>query len=222
MIASVAFGIEIDCIRDPECEFRRYGKKVFEMTISNGIRTVGTFLCPAIMNFFHLRATDKGVEEFMTAVTKENLELRERNKIIRKDFFQLLLMLRDSGSITQNDDEWQTKINETNNNDKPGECLTLSEMTAQSYIFFAAGFETSSTTMSFCLYELSKATDIQCKVHREIDAILSKYDGKLTYDALNEMKYLECCIDGKLLQDLAIALFIISCHLIGLFFFQKH
>lgn len=196
VIASVGFGNDIDCIKDPNHEFRRYGKKMFEMTISNGIRSAITFLSPKMMSLLHLRATDKSVEDFMTSVTEQNLEYRERNQIIRKDFFQLLMQLRDSGSIAQDDDEWQTNINESSGK-KAGKCLTLKEMTAQSFIFFTAGFETTSTTQSFCLYELSRERDVQRKVHEEIDFVLSRYNGKLTYDAMNEMKYLECCIDGR-------------------------
>lgn len=165
------------------------------MSFSNGIRNAFAFLSPTLMSSLRIRLSDKGVEDFMTTVTKQNLEYREENQIIRKDFFQLLMQLRDSGSIAENDDEWQTNINE--NNSKKGKCLTLQEMTAQSFVFFAAGFETSSTTQSFCLYELARAHDIQNIVHKEIDAVLSKYSGKLTYDAMNEMKYLECCIDGE-------------------------
>lgn len=60
-----------------------------------------------------------------------------------------------------------------------------------------AGFETSSTTLSFCLYELAKNPEIQKKVHQEIDQIKEKHNGQLSYDAVNDMKYLEWCIDGK-------------------------
>lgn len=138
VIASVAFGIDIDCIQDPNCEFRRYGKKIFEMTISNGIRNAFAFLSPTMMSSLRLRLTDKGVEDFMTTVVKQNLEYREQNQIIRKDFFQLLMQLRDSGSIAENDDEWQTNIN-GNSSRKQDKCLTLQEMTAQSFLFFGAG-----------------------------------------------------------------------------------
>lgn len=109
------------------------------MTAMNGIRQAITFISPAIMSSLHLRATDKSVEDFMTTVTKQNLEYRKKNHIIRKDFFQLLMQLRDSGSIVQNDDEWQTNIGE-HSDKKQGKCLTFKEMTAQSFIFFLAGF----------------------------------------------------------------------------------
>lgn len=158
------------------------------------------------MNLLHIRATDKCVQDFMTSVAKENLELREGNNVIRKDFFQLLMQLRNKGSITQNDDdEWKTEF-ECVKNDGSGKFLSLNEMTAQSFIFFAGGFETTSTTMSFCLYELAKATEIQKKIHDEIDQVLAKFNGELSYDSVSEMKYLECCIDCEILGQLNLPL----------------
>ncbi|XP_011705921.1 PREDICTED: probable cytochrome P450 6a13, partial [Wasmannia auropunctata] len=65
----------------------------------------------------------------------------------------------------------------------------MKEAAAQSYIFFIAGFETTSMTLIFALYELAQHQDIQDKVHKEIDKILAKYND-LTYDGVNEMTYL--------------------------------
>jgi cytochrome P450 family 6 len=50
--------------------------------------------------------------------------------------------------------------------------------------------------MSYCLYELAKHQDIQRKVQKEIDEVLKS--GKLTYESINSLKYLECCIDETL------------------------
>lgn len=94
----------------------------------------------------------------------------------------------------QLDDEWATEIKSDTQKK-----LTLDEITAQTFIFYIAGFETSSTTLSFCLYELVKNPEIQQRAHEEIDRILEKHDGKITYEALSEMKYLETCINGELL-----------------------
>lgn len=69
-------------------------------------------------------------------------------------------------------------------------------MAAQIWLFFIAGFETSSSTLSFCLYELAKNPDVQKKVQQEIDQIKAKHNGQLSYDAVNDMKYLGWCIDG--------------------------
>lgn len=74
--------------------------------------------------------------------------------------------------------------------------LTLNEMAAQAFVFFVAGFETSSSTTSFCLFELAKNQHIQRKVQDEIDEIYKKYRNEITYESMSDMKYLEACIDG--------------------------
>lgn len=76
---------------------------------------------------------DRDVEQFFISLTEKTLELREKNNIVRKDFFQLLVQLRNTGTV-QLDDEWQTVI--ANNNSK---ILTLNEMAAQSFLFYVAG-----------------------------------------------------------------------------------
>lgn len=58
------------------------------------------------------------------------------------------------------------------------------------------GFETSSSTMSFCLYELAKNMEIQRKVQEEIDEVTARHNGEITYNSIMEMKYLEMCIEG--------------------------
>lgn len=64
-------------------------------------------------------------------------------------------------------------------------------------MFFAAGFETSSITMTLALYELAKNKQIQDKLKEEIQTAMSNDGGVLTYDRINKLEYLECVIQGK-------------------------
>jgi len=73
----------------------------------------------------------------------------------------------------------------------------MNSLAAQTFVFFLGGFETSSTTMTFCLYELSLHQDIQDRLREEIDVVLQKYDGKITYDGVQEMEYLDKVVSGK-------------------------
>lgn len=50
--------------------------------------------------------------------------------------------------------------------------------------------------MQFCLYELSQNKEIQEKARQSIAQAIKKHGG-LTYEAVNDMKYLEQCIEGK-------------------------
>jgi hypothetical protein len=73
----------------------------------------------------------------------------------------------------------------------------MNSLAAQAFVFFVAGFETSSTTMTFCLYELSLHQDIQDRLREEIDVVLQKHDGKLTYEGIQEMEYLDKVVSGN-------------------------
>lgn len=77
--------------------------------------------------------------------------------------------------------------------------LTLEEMTAQALLFFAAGFETAASALSFCLYEISVNPEIQQKMRKEIDEVLLKHSGKANYQSLNDMTYMEAVICGTLI-----------------------
>lgn len=196
IIASVAFGIDIDAINDPQNEFRVCGRTITQSNFKVALRRLFVFVAPKLSRFFGLRFDDKSIETFIMSVVKENLEYREKSRIVRKDFFQLLIQLRNSGTV-QLDDEWETVIK----TDESQKTMTLNEMAAQVFVFFLAGFETSSSTLSFCLYELAKNSNIQRRVHSEIDRVLGQHNGQITYESISEMKFLDHCIDGLFASD---------------------
>lgn len=191
-IASVAFGIDVDTIADPNHVFRENGRRIFAASFWNAIRFFLKFIAPKLMSILRIKSVDDEVELFIKSLVKQNLEYREKNYVSRKDFFQLLVQLRNSGTVAL-DDEWDTVIKA----DESQKTMTLNEICAQAFVFFAAGFETSSTTLSYCLYELAKNQEIQRRVHSEIDKVLKEYNGQLTYEAVSAMIFLEKCIDGK-------------------------
>lgn len=74
--------------------------------------------------------------------------------------------------------------------------LTDSLLTAQAFVFFVAGFETSSTTMSNALYELALDQKVQDKLREEIQEEYAKISGDLTYDDIKKMSYLDKVFKG--------------------------
>lgn len=124
VIASTAFGINVDCIVNPDDEFRSYGGRFFEPKFKHVVRFNMSFLSPFLTKFLGIRFADKDVEEFMRETIRQNLEYREKNNVFRKDFFQLLMQLRNTGHV-QDDEDWETK---STNNTKS---LTLDDMMAQ-------------------------------------------------------------------------------------------
>lgn len=191
VIVSVAFGIDIDCIKNPDCEFRKNGQLVFEPNLKNMLRANTAVMLPSLHKLLGLRFTDKEVGDFMIDAVRQNLHYRETNNVIRKDFFQMLMQLRNTGKIL--DDDWSAKS--SNATEKS---ITLEETAAHAFLFFAGGFESSSSTMSFCMYELAKHPDIQQRAYSEIVDTLKAHDGQLTYESVAEMKYIDHCIDESL------------------------
>lgn len=57
-------------------------------------------------------------------------------------------------------------------------------------------FETSSTTLTFALYELALNPDVQETLRNDIQTVLSRHGNELTYEAMLDMKYLQMVIDG--------------------------
>jgi len=124
-----------------------------------------------------MKLTRDDVSEFFLKVVKETVEYREKNNIERNDFMDLLLKLKKEGLENG---------------------LTINEIAAQVFLFFLAGFETSSTAMTFCVYELAINKDVQEKTRQEIRSVLKKHDGKFTYEAMMEMTYLDQVINETL------------------------
>lgn len=62
---------------------------------------------------------------------------------------------------------------------------------------FMESFETTSTALSFILYNLAANPTHQERVYKEIRAVLLRHNHKFTYDTLQEMTYLDCVIYGE-------------------------
>lgn len=78
------------------------------------------------------------------------------------------------------------------------ELFTDDVLASNAFIFFVAGFETTASTMSYCLYELALNRDIQIKLREQIKQTLNENNGKLTYDIVKDnMKYLDMVLNGE-------------------------
>ncbi|KAK9884799.1 hypothetical protein WA026_009027 [Henosepilachna vigintioctopunctata] len=192
VIGSCAFGIECNSLKEPNNDFQKKGSAFFERTFVENVMLYFSDSLPSLLKLMRVRVNRPDVSEFFMGLIRDAITLREGNNIHRKDFLQLLIELKHSGG-SNND------VNvEVGDDGSEYEKLTFEEICAQSYLFFIAGFETSSATISFCLYSLAIHEDIQDKVRKEINEVINRNDGKLTYDSLAEMDYLENVINETL------------------------
>ncbi|XP_037077826.1 cytochrome P450 6B1-like [Pollicipes pollicipes] len=76
--------------------------------------------------------------------------------------------------------------------DKDGRhILRDSSINSQSVLFLIVGYDTTASLLAFAAYCLATPPDVQNDAHREIDDVLQRHDGQLTYDAVAEMTYLD-------------------------------
>ncbi|KAI4460036.1 cytochrome p450 [Holotrichia oblita] len=175
VIGNCAFGIECNSLEDPNTEFRVHGKRLFNPTTYEVLRVFFSVVFPNVMRFFGGRIFPKDATDFFWNVIKDTANYRRENGIRRNDAFQLLLDI-------------------LNEDGKDNSTLTFDEMAAQAFMFFTAGFETSSTLISFALYELSQNEAVQNNLRDEINKVLNQNNGELTYDALFDTPYLDMVI----------------------------
>ncbi|XP_056643078.1 probable cytochrome P450 6a14 [Diorhabda sublineata] len=188
VIGSVAFGIEINSMKNPDSDFRKYGKKIFTSSWKTIIKFSLLRLLPKwLTTMLKIKVFEKDTETFYMNLVKDTIAYREKNNVYRKDFMHLLIQLKNIGKISENDDD-PTLIHKNTENQQ---ALTLNEIAAQSFVFFIAGFETSATTMTFALLELAQRQDIQDKLREDINEVLARHDNEITYEAIMEMTYLE-------------------------------
>lgn len=145
------------------------------------------FLFPKyILQLLKFRLFSKESAEYVRKLFVGLQKHRREFNIFRDDLADILISLTDKKE--------KQEISATKEVMKP---LTENEYLAQMWLFVGAGSESSATTVSFALYELSKNPECQTKLREEITNILAKYDQELSLDALKEMNYLDQVINGK-------------------------
>ncbi|XP_065369500.1 probable cytochrome P450 6a21 [Calliphora vicina] len=170
VIGTCAFGIDCNSLQDPNAEFRLMGKR------SLNKRRHGKLLMGFIQGFpelakkLHMKMIPEDVTQFFMRIVKETVAYREAHNIENHDFLSILIDLK---------------------NGKGGEKavkLSIEEMAAQAFVFFLGGFETSSSTMGFALYELALNQEMQQKMRQEINEAFDE-EGQINYEALHNLQY---------------------------------
>ncbi|XP_034947083.1 cytochrome P450 6j1-like [Chelonus insularis] len=173
VIGVCAFGLQANAMEDENSLFRKMGKRIFDLKFKTITRMLMGFFLPKVYNFAGYFLRDNILDNFIIGITKDTMDYRKKNNIVRHDFVDLLMDLKNEPS----------KVDDIE--------LTDKLLAAQLFVFFAAGFETSSTTMGNALYELAINQSIQSELRKEIKETLSKSGGKLIYDGIKNMKYLD-------------------------------
>ncbi|XP_058793297.1 probable cytochrome P450 6a13 isoform X2 [Phymastichus coffea] len=171
-IGVCAFGLNMNALGDENSGFRKSGRDLMDNNFKNIARRMFREWFPRLYALIRPLVYNKAVDFFVDSL-KETMEYRKKNNVRRNDFVDLLMDLKEQPKEKLNNIE-----------------MTDLLVTSQAFIFFLAGFETSSTTISNALYELALHPLYQDKLRQEIREVLAK-DGKFTYDNIKTLKYLD-------------------------------
>ncbi|KAF2892017.1 hypothetical protein ILUMI_14156, partial [Ignelater luminosus] len=95
VIASSAFGLNCNSLKEPENEFYLMGKEVTNFTgLWSNIKLMIIFVTPKLSQVLGLKFFKPKVTHFFKKIVKDNLDSREKNGIIRPDMIHLLMEAR--------------------------------------------------------------------------------------------------------------------------------
>lgn len=184
-IGICGFGLDADSLNDENSAFRKLGATIFTVGVKDAlIATLKEMFPETFKHFKFLWRAEKPMLELVTAILKQrNYEPSGRN-----DFIDMMLECKKKGKIMV---ESLEKVNPDGTPDIATMELSDELISAQVFVFFAAGFETSSSATSFTLHQLAYHPEVQKRAQHEIDTVLARHNNKLSYEAIKEMSYLE-------------------------------
>lgn len=159
---------------------------------------------PTLMKKLNVTIFDGWCSNYFRSLVLDTMETRDKQGIHRPDMINLLMQVR-KGKYAQNneertDDDGFATVDES----QTGKRLvqrewTDDELIAQCFIFFLAGFESTSNTMAAMAYEIPINPSIQDCLYQEIKEAKSKLNGQpIDYDSLQKMKYLDQVVSETL------------------------
>uniref|UniRef100_A0A8D8C5B5 Probable cytochrome P450 9f2 n=2 Tax=Culex pipiens TaxID=7175 RepID=A0A8D8C5B5_CULPI len=206
VIATVAFGIQVDSMRKRENDFYVKGK---QMVNFQSIVVLLKFLLirtvPSLAQKLKIDFIDKDLAAYFKTMITDNMKQRDAHGIIRNDMIHMLMEVR-KGALKHQKEEKDTKdagfatVEEsTVGKSNHSRVWTENELIAQCFLFFLAGFETVSIAMTFLAYELTVNPDVQNRLYAEILDTEQALGGKpLTYEDLQKMEYMDMVVSEGL------------------------
>lgn len=123
VIGSCAFGIQINALTDEESDFHRAAKKLskpsYKATLWRMLRTA----VPKLYKLLGVQVIDPGVTRFFKNVVSRMINQREEHAVKRHDFMDLLIELKNKGSLEN--DSGTGQIDYVNDGDATDEIGTI-------------------------------------------------------------------------------------------------
>nr|XP_060642872.1 cytochrome P450 3A9-like [Anolis sagrei ordinatus] len=184
---STSFSINVDSINNPNDPFVKHIKTFLKFDTFDPVIllvVIFPFLRPLFERLnFNMVAPSSFTNFFIDVLKKVKKDRQKNDHKNRVDFLQLMVDSQISGGVPEEANMYKA--------------LTDKEILTQAIVFIFAGYETTSTALSFLSYLLATNPDVQQKLQEEIDATLPN-QATPTYDAFHQMEYLDMVVNETL------------------------
>ncbi|XP_051573321.1 cytochrome P450 3A30-like [Myxocyprinus asiaticus] len=188
VVTSSSFSIDIDSINNTDDPFVANIKKFFKFNLFSPLLLLLTLFPSAAkpLGKIGISVFSRSSVDYFYSILRKIKDEHSKESNGRVDFLQLMIQSQIADTQAEN-----------TTNDQPLKGLTDHEILSQSFIFILGGYETTSTTLTFLLYNLATNPDCLQKLVEEIDANFP-HNTPVTYDALMKMDYLEMAINESM------------------------
>ncbi|XP_033116012.1 cytochrome P450 3A24-like [Anneissia japonica] len=199
VVASTNFGLQLDSVKNPENPFLKNiksilsGGRLWLFAVALMLPVVGKIFRLLGVGLFNPKSVD-----FFTDVTDQVVKERKSDpNNERVDFIRLMIDAHDM-EIAKEEDGLKIHFDDENTERTPTrKPLSTEEMMAQAVLFIVAGYDTTSTLLSFISYLMALHPDIQDKLVHHIEEVMEGQDS-VTYEAITKMYYLDQIIQETL------------------------
>ncbi|KAM7131665.1 thromboxane-A synthase isoform X2 [Ciconia boyciana] len=208
VVGSVAFGTEVDSQKNPNDPFVKNCRTFFEMSLFKPLLILilsFPFIMIPLLQILPNKK-QKELNGFFIQTIKNAIVFRDQQDAAerRRDFLQWMLDSRDSadslaaGCFDVISPSAASRQNEAPlagraPSEKVQKTLTEDEIAGQAFLFLIAGYETTTSTLSFATYLLATNPECQEKVLQEIDEFSAKHMVP-DYQNVQELPYLDMVI----------------------------
>lgn len=165
VVSNCIFSFDAESFKNPDAKIRKMGKELMEPSPWFMLYFVALEVFPFLERIYKLPFVPKHLADFFENLMHNAVDYRMKSKVDRGDFLQYLLELKEKKNLSDLD------------------------LVGHAITFFLDGFETSSITMMYMLYELARNKPVQDRLRKEISQIESTTG--LNYDSINDHEYLD-------------------------------
>jgi cytochrome P450 family 28 len=132
VVSNCIFGIESNCLNKEDNEMRKMSKRLFKPSGFTIVKVLLTMMIPHLKRFLNVQFIADDVNDFFMNLLDQAVDHRTKSKVAREDFLDYLIAVQKKKGFS--------------NTDLAGHTIT----------FFSDGSETSSISLAYALYEVSK------------------------------------------------------------------